>query len=642
MNSKDYWAQREAEALKHRITDEREYDKEIKRIYSEMLDNIQKEIDGFYGRYAAKEGISLAEAKKRVSKLDIERYERKAEKYVREKDFSDKANEEMRIYNLTMKVNRLELLKAQIGLETIAGHDALQKYLETILKGRTLDELKRQAGILGKSLGNNAKAAHAIVNGSFHNGTFSDRIWQYQDLMRIELGKQLQIGLIQGKNPRAIARSLEKFWYGNDPLTGGGAVYCMERLMRTELARVQTEAQKQSFNRNGFDMFMFIANSGCCPDCQRLNGKTFRVSKMMPGENAAPLHPNCRCSVAAHEDSAEYEAWLDYLSKGGTTAEWNRMKADKNTLDDIDEFLKAQKAYEESFGKLNDLEKEVDELLDRYMDALGTKNEKRLEKLHGQKYDEFEKFKEVVKDLKARLAGKEAKAVRQVEKNLARAIGISSDKIKMTGLPYDSASMIYKAYRKTLNLYPELRGKLDGFEYDEKPDKKSYASCSAMSGKITAYQIFSDSKRLAKRYTQDVEDGFHPKGTDYKSIIVHELGHALDGYMTKNGILDGKVGKYGITRSSSKVQHRVLDSLGWYDEITRIKDDMRGKGAKHSEIMDEIEKQRKEFIKTKLSEYASENEKEFFAECFAEYVMSDNPREAAQTFGQIIDKELGR
>ena len=45
---------------------------------------------------------------------------------------------------------------------------------------------------------------------------------------------------------------------------------------------------------------------------------------MAPGENAAPLHPNCRCSVASWEDSEEYEAWLDYLDKGGTTAEWNR------------------------------------------------------------------------------------------------------------------------------------------------------------------------------------------------------------------------------------------------------------------------------------------------------------------------------
>ena len=326
MNSRDYWAKREAEQLKHNITEEKEYEKQIKKIYADMLDACQKEIDGFYGRYASKEGISIAEAKKRVSKLDIAAYERKAKKYVKEKDFSPKANEEMRLYNATMKINRLEMLKANIGLELIAGHDELEKFMDGILKGRTEDELARQAGILGKTVRSNAQKAHAIVNGSFHNGTFSDRIWQYQDLMREDLGRLLQTGLIQGKNPRAIAKDLKKYWYGNDPRTGGGATYCMERLMRTELARVQTEAQKQSFIRNGFGKYTFIVNGGCCPICEGLSGKHFKVAKMMPGENAPPMHPNCRCSTAAYEDSDEYEAWLEYLANGGTTEEWNKQE----------------------------------------------------------------------------------------------------------------------------------------------------------------------------------------------------------------------------------------------------------------------------------------------------------------------------
>ena len=296
-----------------------------------MLDACQKEIDSFYAKYASKEGISIAEAKKRVSKLDIASYERKAKKYVRDKDFSPKANEEMRLYNATMKINRLEMLKANIGLELIAGHEELEKFMGKILKNRTLDELVRQAGILGKTVKNNAAKAHAIVNGSFRNGTFSDRIWQYQDLMREDLGRLLQTGLIQGKNPRAIAKDLKKYWFGNDPRTGGGATYCMERLMRTELARVQTEAQKQSFQRNGFDMYEFICNEhatkhGTCDICRGLNGKHFKVKDMMPGENAPPIHPNCRCSTAAYEDSKEYEAWLDHLASGGTTAEWNKPK----------------------------------------------------------------------------------------------------------------------------------------------------------------------------------------------------------------------------------------------------------------------------------------------------------------------------
>ena len=321
-----YWAEREEAALTKYKKSEAEYDKEIKRIYADMLDSVQTQINDFYGRYAAKEGITLAEAKKRVKSLDIAKYERKAAKYVKDKDFSDKANEEMRLYNATMKINRLEMLKANIGLETIAGHNELEKFMSKILRGRTEEELKRQAGILGKTIRNNAQLAHAIPNASFHNATFSDRIWQYQDLMRADLSKMLETGLIQGKNPRAIAKDLRKYWYGNDPRTGGGATYCMERLMRTELARVQTEAQKQSFEKNGFTEYEFIANRDCCDICKEKDGKHFKVKDMMPGENAAPLHPHCRCSVAAYEDSKEYDEWLSFLEKGGTTAEYNELK----------------------------------------------------------------------------------------------------------------------------------------------------------------------------------------------------------------------------------------------------------------------------------------------------------------------------
>lgn len=339
MNSKEYWQKREEEQLKHNITEEAAYDKEIKRIYQNMLDACQKEIDSFYAKYAGAEGITIAEAKKRVAQHDVKAFERKAAKYVKDKDFSKKANEELRLYNATMKINRLEMLKANIGLETIAGHDELEKFMEGILRGRTEDELKRQAGILGKTVLNNARKADAIVNGSFHSGTFSDRIWQYQDLMREDLGKLLQQGLIQGKGARAIAKDLKKYWFGADPKTGGGATYCMERLMRTELARVQTEAQKQSFERNGFDMYRFICNvnptkHGTCPACRRAAaadsgyGKgVYLVADMMPGTNAPPMHPHCRCSTAAYEDSAEYEAWLDHLANGGTTEEWNAKKA---------------------------------------------------------------------------------------------------------------------------------------------------------------------------------------------------------------------------------------------------------------------------------------------------------------------------
>ena len=154
-NSEDYWREREEEQRKHNITDEREYRKNLERIYKNMLSEVSDQIYSFYAKYANKEGISMAEAKRRANKLDIEAYAEKAKKYDKEKDFSDQANEEMRIYNLTMKVNRLELLKAQIGLELCAGSDEIEKFMAEQLEGRTLAEIERQAGILGKSIQNN-------------------------------------------------------------------------------------------------------------------------------------------------------------------------------------------------------------------------------------------------------------------------------------------------------------------------------------------------------------------------------------------------------------------------------------------------------------------------------------------------------
>lgn len=104
--------------------------------------------------------------------------------------------------------------------------------------------------------------------------------------------------------------------------------------MRTELARVQTEAQKQSFERNGFDKYIFIVNSGCCGHCEEVADKdigygkgVYLVKDMMPGLNAPPLHPHDRCSTVAYSDRKEYEEWHDFLANGGTTEEYNKLKA---------------------------------------------------------------------------------------------------------------------------------------------------------------------------------------------------------------------------------------------------------------------------------------------------------------------------
>ena len=327
MSSYDYWKEREEAQRKKDNKDIQSYSAEIKKIYQNMMDQISNEIHAFYSKYASDTGITMAEAIKRANKLDMEEYSRKAKKYVEEKNFSEQANAEMKLYNMTMKVNRLELLKANIGLELVSGHDELEKFFQEELEGKTIEELERLAGILGDSIQDNKELARSIVNASFHNATFSDRIWMHQDLLKNDINSLLQTGLIQGRNPNVLARELRRRF--NVKKSDA------ERLMRTEMARVQVDAQMRSYEANDIEEYEYIACGGSdvCSICKALDGKIFKVSKMMPAKNAPPMHPNCHCSTGAHIDDKDYEDWLSFIESGGTTKEWNSLtKENKHAI----------------------------------------------------------------------------------------------------------------------------------------------------------------------------------------------------------------------------------------------------------------------------------------------------------------------
>lgn len=318
----DYWRDREREWLEQYLKEEAKYAKDVQAIYDYMLDEIEKEINDNFEKYASKEGISMAEAKKRAEKIDIEAYMRKAEKYVKEKDFSDQANKEMRLYNMTMRVNRLELLKAKIGLELTAGHDELVTYTGEKLTERVKDTLRKNAAILGPTVMDVADhKADVIVNSSFHNATFSDRIWQHQDVLRNELTNVLSNALIAGRNPREFIPDIRKRF--------DVSRYQAERLLRTELARVQIEAQKESYKAEDIDEYEYIACGlgDVCDVCRALDGKHFKVSKMVTGENAPPMHPNCHCATAPWFDRNEFDEYLeDPDADDMTFEEWKKQK----------------------------------------------------------------------------------------------------------------------------------------------------------------------------------------------------------------------------------------------------------------------------------------------------------------------------
>lgn len=306
-----YWQERESAYAQATKASEDELAARLKNRLNNLMTELDKQIHGFYSRYAKAEGITMAEAMQKVSQMDVKAFEEKAAKYVKTRDFSKQANDELRLYNATMKINRLEMLKAEMGLEMVDAFNDLDDMLREGLTERTLAELERQAGILQIHQHDITGRADSIVNGSLNSATFSDRIWMYQGQLKNSLATILTNGFTQGRNPRELATELVK--------TFGVARNNAERLMATEMCRVQTEAQMDSFKRNGYEKYMFIdtEDTHTCDICREaarrcMEDDGWYVEDAQTGENMPPMHPNCRCSTSAWMSRADLERELGW------------------------------------------------------------------------------------------------------------------------------------------------------------------------------------------------------------------------------------------------------------------------------------------------------------------------------------------
>lgn len=278
----------------------------IKELHTIALSDIEAKIQAFYGRYAAREGISMATAKKRVEKMDVLAFSKKVKKLMKQPTLSKEAEELLRLYNATMRINRLELLKAEIGLELVKTYQEEDDRLTQSLNDAYLSETKRQAGILG-DVGDVSGRIASAINAEFYNATYRERIWAGELATRSRIWPAVVNGIIRGASYQDVARDIRRTM---DVTTKESM-----RLARTEMVRVQTQAQYDSIKANGWEWFEFKAyGSRSCEECKHLDGKRFKVDEFTPAENAPPLHPKCRCRILPWDGG---EDALNLLNQSG-------------------------------------------------------------------------------------------------------------------------------------------------------------------------------------------------------------------------------------------------------------------------------------------------------------------------------------
>jgi len=104
------------------------------------------------------------------------------------------------------------------------------------------------------------------------------------------VGSVISEGLLDGESVDSIARNLAGVI--DDPARA-------EMISHTETCRAQSLASVDLYQSEGFTRWTWILSDGACPKCVDQESRNPHAV----GDEAPPLHPRCRCSVAPDPSS---------------------------------------------------------------------------------------------------------------------------------------------------------------------------------------------------------------------------------------------------------------------------------------------------------------------------------------------------
>ncbi|QUM67978.1 minor capsid protein [Staphylococcus delphini] len=295
-NLNDYWLERAKMFIQSETLEDAAKVAEIERIVAMMTAEIYKNLLAYYGKLATAEGIDWREAKKIADAFDVEAFQMQAKAYVDQQDFSEKANKALKRYNTTMYVNREQLLKQELGLIVTKAYAEQEKVVNHHLQDSVTRTLRHQSGILGADVHVKQSDVEAIVYSNFGKLNWSERLWNNQDELRKDVERMASHVMLRGRHPYEFVPEIRK--------KQQQTVANTKRLLITEAARVQTEAQKMHYLETMGDdaEYEFVAkrDEKTSKICRHYDKKVFKVKDMVPGVNAPPMHPHCRSTTVPY------------------------------------------------------------------------------------------------------------------------------------------------------------------------------------------------------------------------------------------------------------------------------------------------------------------------------------------------------
>ena len=585
----EYWSKRmeQLEQSLHRPAEEVVHD--LEGMYRQAERQIEADLSRWYSRFGNNNGVvSMAEARKLLTSGELKEFKWTLKEYREHAKDNGNGQWDKQLENASARwhISRLEALKYQMQntVEVLAGgqQDALDSLLKnTYLNGYGQTAFTLQSGIgIGFDIaGLSDRAIQTLLNKpwTLDGRNFSERIWGSKQALIGELHKELTQNMLRGGNLEdVIAKLQQKFntSYNN-----------AARLVYTEHAYAVSVATGESYRATGVSHVVFIAtlDERTSEICQSMDGTIIEMKDYQPGITVPPLHPYCRSTTSPYyadmvgigeraardEDGNTY-----YVPKEMKYPEWKQT------------FMKDPETGEA--GSKEGLTPVAAGAILSLADCKTTADVENLMKQQGWFHS-------------ATINGK------VYDTNLT---------LSLEGCDLDVAKGVYEALDDIYKRFPELVGQLNSLS-TANLSGSTYAQCSVgigHGGVTLNKKWFSNVEKIAKSISRDIAAGFHPVNTDWKAVVSHEFGHAIDDLLSRTYCASGMLNRYKPKWVSADLRPKVMKACG----------------LKVSDARKEV------------SGYATKDHFEWFAECFGEGMNSATPRKVATEFMKQLTEIIRR
>lgn len=315
--SNNYWTKRFEEEEKQRNISNKAYTKEIEKQYKIAENKIKSDIEKWYIRIADNNQISLADAKKLLTKDELKEFKWTLAEYT-QKAKSGAWKKELENASARIHIQRLEALQLQVknSIETLRNKE--NEMLEDYLIKNYEDTYYHSLYEISKGL--NLKTSFATLDRNKINQvigkpwlkdgkTFSDRIWQDKEQLINTLRTKITQSFITGSTLDEAVEDISKFV--SDKIKN--KEYVARRLLETESAAYASKAQIEAFKSIDVERYEIVATLDLHTSeiCQEMDGKVFNISDQEIGVTVPPFHSHCRTVIAPYFDDKPTRASRD-------------------------------------------------------------------------------------------------------------------------------------------------------------------------------------------------------------------------------------------------------------------------------------------------------------------------------------------